>query len=87
MNAATDDDLSGILIASILDVYRVPDTPMTAHDRCDACGAGALTRFHWPPTEEHPKRRGELQFCGHHTNKLEPELLGNGWAVAVRNTL
>ncbi len=77
------DDLIGTLIASILDVYRVPDTPLTAHDRCDACGAAARVRYHLPPTEEHPKRKGELQFCGHHGGKMNPNLEANGWAVAV----
>ena len=81
---AVDRDLTGDLTASILVAYKVPDTPITAHDRCDACGAQTLYRMHRPPTEEHPLRKGTLEFCGHHYRAHLPELLGDGWAVAVQ---
>ncbi len=80
---AVERDLTGDLTASILVAYRVPDEPITALDRCDACGAQTLYRMHRPPTKEHPLRKGALEFCGHHYRANLPELLGDGWAVAV----
>jgi hypothetical protein len=82
---AVDVDLVPALTQSLLVAYRVPDAPLTAHDRCDRCGAQALYRMHWPPTEEHPKRKGALEWCGHHYRAYLPELLGDGWAVAVQH--
>jgi hypothetical protein len=82
---AVSGDMTDVLTQSILVAYRVPDTPLTAHDRCDACGAQTMYRMHRPPTEEHPLRKGTLEFCGHHYRKHLPELLGDGWAVAVTN--
>lgn len=82
---AVNRDMTGELTASILMAYKVPDTPLTAHDRCDACGAQTLYRMHRPPTEEHPTRKGVLEFCGHHYRAHLPELLGDGWAVAVQH--
>jgi hypothetical protein len=67
-------DLVPALTQSLLVAYRVPDAPITAHDRCDACGAQTLYRMHRPPTEEHPKRKGALEFCGHHYRAHLPEL-------------
>lgn len=78
------DDMVPVLTASVLATYRAPSEPLTAHDRCDACGAAAQIRAHWPPTEQHPRRRGALQFCGHHYRKHEPKLVADGWAVAVK---
>jgi hypothetical protein len=36
-------------------------TPLTAADRCDACGARAYVRIELP--------YGQLLFCGHHANE------------------
>jgi hypothetical protein len=79
-----EDALERDLTQSILVAYRVPDAPLTHNDRCDSCGAQAQVRMHWPPTEEHPLRKGALEFCGHHYRAHLPELLGDGWAVAVK---
>jgi hypothetical protein len=76
-------DMTAVLTRSILDRYTIPDEPITALDRCDACGAQTLYRMHRPPSEEHPTRRGVLEFCGHHYRANLPELLGDGWAVAT----
>lgn len=46
------------------------DTPtLTAHDRCDRCGAQAYVRFALIAG-------GELQFCGHHARANESALEG-----------
>lgn len=82
---AVDVDLVPALTQSLLVAYRVPDEPLTAHDRCDRCGAQAYYRVHRPPTEEHPKRKGALEFCGHHYRKFSPSLIGDGWDVAVQH--
>lgn len=37
----------------------VADSPLTASDRCDRCGAQAYLRVHLASG-------GELLFCGHH---------------------
>lgn len=79
----TGGDMTAVLTRSILDRYTIPDEPITALDRCDACGAQTLFRMHRPPDEQHPTRRGTLEFCGHHYRAHLPELLGDGWAVAV----
>lgn len=78
-----DEKLNDLLTRSILDRYKIPDEPITALDRCDACGAQTLFRMHRPPSEEHPTRKGVLEFCGHHYRANLPELIGDGWAVAV----
>ena len=43
-------------------------TPLTAHDRCDRCGAQAYVRATLPGGTE-------LLFCGHHGNAHRPSLL------------
>ena len=49
-----------------------PDTaPLTAHDRCDRCGAQAYVRATLPAGTE-------LLFCGHHGNAHRPSLLVAG---------
>lgn len=63
--------------------YVVPDAPLTLLDRCDACGAATAYRVHRPPT--HDRTAGVLDFCGHHYRKNTPQLIGDGWAVAVTN--
>lgn len=82
-----DQKMNELLTQSILDRYTVPDEPITALDRCDACGAQTLYRMHRPPSEEHPTRRGVLEFCGHHYRAHLPELLGDGWAVATTHEM
>jgi len=41
---------------------------LTASDRCDRCGAAAMTRAVLPSG-------GELLFCGHHTRQHQGRLL------------
>lgn len=41
---------------------------LTAHDRCDACGAQAYVRVTMP--------YGELVFCAHHARKHADALVG-----------
>lgn len=86
-DAHADQELNRLLRESIVNKYVIPDTPLTLADRCDKCGAAAQVRMHFPPTREHPKRRGELEFCAHHYRANLPELLGDGWAVAVQTEL
>lgn len=81
---AADQDMTAVLTASILDRYKVPDEPITALDRCDACGAQTLYRVHRPPTKERPTLMGVLEFCGHHYRKHEPTLAARGWTVATQ---
>lgn len=83
--SGTSPDMAGELTASILAAYSPPTGPLTAHDRCDGCGAQALYRMHRPPTTDHPFRKGVLDFCGHHYRGNLPELLGDGWSVAVKH--
>lgn len=45
--------------------------PMTAHDRCDRCGAQAYVRASLPGGTE-------LLFCGHHGNEHRAALLVAG---------
>jgi hypothetical protein len=54
-----------------LDALELEDA-LTAHDRCDSCGAQAYIRV----TLEH----GELLFCAHHGAKYKVKLA----ATAVR---
>lgn len=53
---------------------RVDDTPLTAQDRCDRCGAQAYVRAQLPSGDE-------LLFCGHHGNAHRPSLLVAGAAL------
>ena len=49
-----------------------PDVPpLTAHDRCDRCGAQAYVRATLPGGTE-------LLFCGHHGNEHRANLLVAG---------
>jgi hypothetical protein len=41
--------------------------PLTVFDRCDRCGAAAITRAVLPSG-------GELLFCGHHTRQHQVRL-------------
>jgi ribosomal protein L37E len=47
---------------------------LTAHDRCDRCGAQAYLRATLPAGTE-------LLFCGHHGNAHRPSLLVAGAAL------
>lgn len=49
-------------------------TALTAHDRCDRCGAQAYLRATLPAGTE-------LLFCGHHGNAHRPSLLVAGAAL------
>lgn len=42
------------------------DAPLTAHDRCDSCGAQAYVRA--------VMANGELLFCAHHAAEYEGKL-------------
>lgn len=47
---------------------------LTAHDRCDRCGAQA---YHILVS---PTSGGELLFCHHHGQKIVPSLKEQGWS-------
>ena len=49
-------------------------TPLTAHDRCDRCGAQAYVRATLPGGTA-------LLFCGHHGNAHRPSLLVAGASI------
>lgn len=49
----------------------VTPTPLTAHDRCDRCGAQAYIRATMPSGVA-------LLFCGHHGNAHRASLVGAG---------
>lgn len=55
----------------------MPTTPMTAHDRCDQCGAAAVVRF------AKVGAANTLQFCGHHTRKNVEKLRETGWIAIL----
>lgn len=63
--------------------------PLTAHDRCDACGAAAQVRANKqkvPDTLEElefgqPKLL-TLLFCGHHHKEHFDKLADEGWSFA-----
>lgn len=48
---------------------------LTALDRCDRCSAAALYQC------TKPGAASILMFCGHHTRKHEPALVGDGWTI------
>lgn len=62
------------------DEQRTGVVPLTAADRCDRCGAQAQARMNGP-------KGGVLEFCAHHYRAHLPELLGDGWAVAVHTEM
>jgi hypothetical protein len=49
--------------------------PLTAHDRCDACGVQAAYIA--------SKDGRTLLFCGHHSASHGPALLADGWSVSA----
>lgn len=56
-------------------VMTEPAPPLTAHDRCDRCGAQARVRV--------MKEASELVFCLHHTNRMEAGLVAAGWSIVT----
>ena len=56
------------------DTSTPADTPLTAADRCDRCGAQAYVRATLPAGTQ-------LLFCGHHGNAHRPSLLVAGAAL------
>ena len=53
---------------------NMPAAELTALDRCDRCGAPALsvaTKYH----------RSDLLFCGHHLREFFEPLVEDGWVV------
>lgn len=52
----------------------VKTVSFTALDRCDRCGAQALSLCTKPELSD-------LMFCGHHTARHEDALLATGWTV------
>ena len=55
-----------------------PTAPLTAHDRCDRCGAQAYTRFI-------NENGHDMLFCGHHTTKYEVTLMKTGFQMIQDN--
>jgi len=49
-----------------------PERTLTALDRCDRCGAGAVVRA------DHDKWSAPLLFCGHHYREHEASLAALG---------
>lgn len=59
---------------------------LTAHDRCDGCGAGAVYRVakHITGMRE-IVANSLLDFCGHHWRKNFPSMVDKGWVVIGGN--
>lgn len=62
---------------------------LTAHDRCDSCGAAAqirATKPRVPDTLEELEfgkpQIMELLFCGHHHKRHFDKLVDEGWSFA-----
>ncbi len=53
------------LTSDAIDEFELEDT-LTAHDRCDSCGAQAYVRV--------TLETGELLFCAHHGAKYKEKL-------------
>ena len=65
-------------LTPVVDTPTAPAAALTAHDRCDRCGAQAYLRATLPGGTE-------LLFCGHHGNDHRASLLGAG-AVLLDET-
>lgn len=52
---------------------------LTAVDRCDGCGAGAVYRM------RDGKGNRVLDFCGHHWTRHAPAMTEQGWKVTGSN--
>jgi hypothetical protein len=58
--------------------FDMPSTPtLTAHDRCDGCGAQAYYKV----AHEKNDDLQSLLFCGHHFRKSIKNLTADGWIV------
>jgi hypothetical protein len=60
---------------------------MNAHDRCDGpgCPAAAMVRVRKVVTNEQLEQIvGELDFCGHHSNKYADSLDAQGFFTVAR---
>ena len=55
---------------------------LTAHDRCDHCGAQAWQRWMDGTSREY-KDNGDLLFCYHHGNKYHKDLKAKGFELVV----
>lgn len=59
---------------------------LTAVDRCDGCGAGAVYRVMKRITGmEAVVANSALDFCGHHWRKNFPKMVDSGWVVVGGN--
>lgn len=57
---------------------------LTAHDRCDTCGAEAKCRVRRANYKAADAREwDELLFCGHHQRKNFDALVDAGWVFAA----
>ncbi len=61
-------------LTPVVDAPAAPVAALTAHDRCDRCGAQAYLRATLPGGTE-------LLFCGHHGNAHRPSLVGAGASI------
>lgn len=50
---------------------------LTRHDRCDSCGAAAVSQAHIASVETN------LLFCGHHIRNLRAALEAGGYAIQL----
>jgi hypothetical protein len=57
---------------------QVAPVPLTAHDRCDQCGARAVFSAFRP----HALSTPELLLCGHHAESNREALTAKGWTIA-----
>src|SRR5688572_9210476 len=65
-----------------------PGVILTAVDRCDGCGAGAVYRVTNRKVIDHLGVLGKtytLDFCGHHWRKNFPGMVDQGWVVIGGN--
>jgi len=60
---------------TVTETAQAVSPPLTAHDRCDRCGAQAKSRAVFAS--------GELLFCGHHAHEYAEKLATQ--AVLVLN--
>ena len=63
------------LTSDAIDEFELEDT-LTAHDRCDSCGAQAYVRV--------TLETGELLFCAHHGAKYKEKLAADRAPLARR---
>jgi hypothetical protein len=75
MEAAKERHPSSLPPVAVADTGTV----LTAVDRCDGCGAGAVSRM------RDGKGNRVLDFCGHHWTRHAPKLTNEGWKVDGTN--